>query len=101
MKNVPNLFNFDEFMDSLRDVAAHIEPSHRTGEVPEQEFHHNTCKYSRCTTCDKTWNCEQYQDLCDKAMDGYQGCMAECVDYEPVKFRKQGKVKDDRDQTPS
>jgi len=82
-----NLFDFDAYLKKLAKEPIQIEKD-INGEAPEQEFHHGTCKNSRCTTCIKARNCEMYIDLADLSMNGFELCMADCEDYEPSKSRK-------------
>lgn len=81
------LFDFNAYLESLANEPIHVEKE-ADGAAPEQEFHHSTCKNSRCTTCDKARGCEMYIDLADLSINGFKLCMAECESYEPYKFRK-------------
>ena len=89
MKELPpdNLFDFDAYMERLGREPQPLDPA-KDADVVEQEFHHSTCKNSRCTTCSQTKTCEIFADLADMSMSGSSACMAECDEYEPVKFRK-------------
>lgn len=90
------LFDLQAYFEHLAENPIHIEKDEE-GEIPEQEFHHSTCKNSRCTTCKFTKTCEVFNDLADMSMNGFHTCMAECDQYEPVKFKKTFTKKDFKD----